>query len=157
MQGVIAIRAPAKPSVIVSEWARDNVVSRVDHATCKLRRSSRHYGRSTGQGFAASAKGSSRDDPSRAAAALADLPPAAARRASRAIFEAPITLPWRSLSGETVSDTSMPLPSLWRRTVSKDSTRSPSTDPGQNARLFRHAVGREESSMTLRPTISAAV
>ena len=37
---------------------------------------------------------------------------------SRAIFEAPIILPVRSLIGETVSETSINEPSLRRRTVS---------------------------------------
>ena len=44
---------------------------------------------------------------------------------SRAIFDAPTTLPAPSKSGETVSDTWMWLPSLRSLSVSKDSTRSP--------------------------------
>ena len=75
---------------------------------------------------------------------------------SRATFDAPMISPVGLRTGEIVTDTSIGVPSLRRRTVSKWSTRSPRRS---RSRIFGSSSRRSGGKITSigLPIISAAV
>jgi hypothetical protein len=75
---------------------------------------------------------------------------------SRAIFEAPTMVPLASRTGEIVTDTSINLPSLVARIVSKWSTRSPRRRRSRIIGSSSSRSGGNRVSMLL-PTISSAL